>query len=221
MDWQTVRIQGAGKTAQIHNEAVFTNLLEKEISVDPVPEPGAAEDEAKGNRLAGLPPLPAGEYVVEVKAEDGGWPVISSLAFEVTAPAELGWNYRNDFQLALKPNQEAYAPGETAEILVERHSAARRWLRWNARKSCVPSSPNWTATRRQFAFRSSPVMCPTYLFRNAVRGSDASPHQIKEPEYRIGFCELSVLDRAAGWRWKSCRPAPTICPDNRLRSRWW
>ena len=109
VDWLTVRVQGAGKAVRFRNEQVFTNVLEKEISVAPVPAPEASQkegkggeknsdggalprrrhvesqDDAKGNLLTDLPPLPAGEYLMEVTAEDaGGRPVVSSLDFQVT-----------------------------------------------------------------------------------------------------------------------------------------
>src|SRR5439155_6903606 len=118
VDWQTVRLQGASRSVRFHNEAVLTNLLEQEIEVRPVAMPDQAGEEIKGQALAGLAPTVAGQYLVEVKAKDsGGREVASSLSFNVSAPAKLAWDYRNDVQLTLKPDQTDYAPGQTAEIL--------------------------------------------------------------------------------------------------------
>ena len=36
IDWQPVRIQGAGRTIRYRNEAVVTNVLESEIEVQPI-----------------------------------------------------------------------------------------------------------------------------------------------------------------------------------------
>ena len=57
LDWQSVRVQGSGLTARFHNEPVITNILEREISVEPV---AVADKEARGNETTNLPPLPAG-----------------------------------------------------------------------------------------------------------------------------------------------------------------
>ena len=92
IDWLPVRIQGAGKTVRYRNETVVTNILQQDINVLPVAAPttGAPNEEAKGTLVAGLPKLPAGQYLVEVKARDpGGHEVASSLGFDVSAPAEF------------------------------------------------------------------------------------------------------------------------------------
>ena len=196
MDWQTVRLQGAGKTVRFRNETVFTNVLERDISVPPVPEPGTNDDDATGNRIADLPALPAGHYLIEVKAQDaGGRPVISSLGFDVTAPVELGWNYHDDVQLTLKPGRNEYAPGDTADILVaapfsgtvlvtvERESVLRAFttqLEGNAPVIHLPLLPTDVPN--------------VFVSVTLLRGSDQSPHAVKEPEDRMGYCTLSVMD---------------------------
>jgi hypothetical protein len=115
VEWQTVRVQGAGRSVRYRNEQSFTNILEKEISVDPVRAPDASQDEAKGDPIADLPALPAGEYLAEVKAEDtNGQPVISSLAFHVAGVAEMG---------RLRPGPDGGNPGGSP---VQRHRAGDR-----------------------------------------------------------------------------------------------
>jgi alpha-2-macroglobulin len=194
MDWLPVRIQGAGKTVRYRNETVVTNILRREIDVLPIAASAGLDSEPKGNLAAGLPKLPAGQYLVEVKAEDpGGREVASSLGFDVSAPAELGWNYRNDVQLTLKPDRKSYAPGETAEILleapfsctacvsVERERTLRSFitrLEGNAPSIRVPLKPGDVPN--------------VFVSVTLVRGAEACPRKIKEPEYRIGYCDLAV-----------------------------
>ena len=43
IDWQPVRIQGAGRTIRYRNEAVVTNVLEQEIEVQPIQMPTGPE----------------------------------------------------------------------------------------------------------------------------------------------------------------------------------
>jgi uncharacterized protein YfaS (alpha-2-macroglobulin family) len=194
VDWQTVRVQGSGMTARYHNEPVVSNVLEREISIEPVALPESSDDEAQGNSLTGLPSLDAGEYLVEVNAkDDAGRPIASSLDFRVSAPCEKSWNYRNDVQLSLKPDHKAYAAGETAEILVEapfsgtalvsieREKVLRSFvahLEGNAPSIRVPLESNDVPN--------------VFVSVTLTRGSEDSPHKIKEPEYRMGCCELPV-----------------------------
>ncbi len=194
IDWQPVRIQGAGKTIRYRNETVITNVLDQEFEVQPIHQPTEPKGEITGNRIAGLPALAAGQYVIEVKAKDpSGRAVVNSLSFEVSAPAALGWNYRNDVQLTLKPGRNSYAPGEAAEILVaapfsgtayvsvEREQVRRSFttrLEGNAPSIRVPLEPGDVPN--------------VFVSVTLVRGADECPRQVKEPEYRSGSCELAV-----------------------------
>jgi len=99
---------------------VVTNLFQAEIEVPPISMPTEPDAEVRGNRLPGFPALSAGHYLVEIKTKDAsGRAIMSSRSFDVSASAEIGSNYRNDIQLKLKPDRKSYAPGETAQILVE------------------------------------------------------------------------------------------------------
>ncbi len=207
VDWQPVRIQGAGRTIRYRNEAVVTNVLQQEMEVQPIQMPTGLEDEVTGNRIPSLPPLPAGQYLVAVQAKDSeGRAVVSSLDFAVSAPAAIGWDYRNDVQLTLKPDRKVYAPGQAAEILVaapfngtayvsvEREKVLRSFitrLEGNAPSIHVPLEP-----------RDVPNV---FVSVTLVRGADECPRKVKEPEYRTGSCDLSVEDPQS-------RLAVTVCP---------
>jgi len=198
VEWQSVRVQGAGKTVRFRNEQVFTNILEKKITIEPVPAPEASQDEAKGEPLADLPSLPAGEYLVEVKAQDAsGRPVISSLNFQVTAPdqAEVGRNYRDDVQLAIKPDHESYAPGDTAEILVEAPFSGTALVTVEREKVLRSFVTQLEGNAPSIRVPLEPSDVPNvFVAVTLVRGSDNSTHPVKEPEYRAGSCELPVMD---------------------------
>jgi len=196
IDWEPVRVQGAGKTVRFRNEAVFTNIFEQDIEVEPVQPPGANDDEAKGNPITKLPLLPAGEYLVEVRAADnGGHDVISSLNFMVSAQAELGWNYRNNVDLTLKPSQKKYVPGDTAEILVEAPFSGTALVSVERDKVLRSFVTNLDGNAPSIRIPLEPSDVPNVFVSVAlVRGSENSPHEIKEPEYRFGVCELPVSD---------------------------
>ena len=196
VDWQSVRVQGAGKTVRFHNEQIFTNLLEQEITVAPTPAPDAATDQVKGNQLTNLPPLAAGEYLLEIKAQDaGGRPVISSLDFQVAAPAEMGRNYRDDVRLTLKPDHESYVPGELANILVEAPFSGTALITVEREKVLRSFVTQLEGNAPAIRIPLQPGDVPNvFVSVTLVRGSDHSPHRLKEPEYRVGNCELPVMD---------------------------
>lgn len=196
VDWQTVRIQGAGRTTRFHSEAVLTNVLEREITVNPVPAPDASAEEACGDRLEDLPALSAGEYVVEIKAEDAsGRPVASSLIISVAAADAVSWNYRNDVELALKSDKKNYAPGDTAEILIESPFSGTAMVtveREKVLRSFVTHLEG-NAPSIRIPIESGDVP-NVFVSVTLVRGSEGSSNKIKEPEYRSGCCDLTVTE---------------------------
>lgn len=195
IDWESVRVQGAGKTVRFHNEPVFTNIFEKDISIDPVSVPGSG-NEAHGNAITGLPPLPAGEYLLELKSEDGaGRPIASSLDFHVSAPAELGWNYRNGVQLSLKPDHESYTPGQTAAILIEAPFSGTALVSIEREKVLRSFLTHLEGNAPSIRVPIEPGDVPNvFVSVTLTRGAENSPHKNKEPEYRIGCCELPVTN---------------------------
>jgi uncharacterized protein YfaS (alpha-2-macroglobulin family) len=196
IDWQTVRLQGAGKTIRYRNEAVTTNVLEQKIEVPPIQMPTGPEGEVTGNRIPGLPTLPAGEYRIEVKAQDpSGRAVISSLSFDVSASVAMGWNYRNDVQLTLKPDRKSYAPGETAEILVAAPFGGTAYVSVEREKVLRSFTTRLEGNAPSIRVPLGPGDVPNvFVSVTLVRGADECPRKVKEPEYRMGYCELGITD---------------------------
>jgi uncharacterized protein YfaS (alpha-2-macroglobulin family) len=207
IDWQPVRIQGAGRTIRYRNEAVVTNVLEEEIEVQPIQLPTGPQDEVTGNRIPGLSPLPAGQYLIAVQAQDsGGRAVVSSLDFEVSAPVAIGWDYRNDVQLALKPDRKVYAPGQAAEILVAAPFSGTAYVSVEREKVLRSFTTRLEGNAPSIRVPLEPHDVPNvFVSVTLVRGADECPRKVKEPEYRMGCCELSVEDPQS-------RLAVTVCP---------
>jgi alpha-2-macroglobulin len=207
IDWQPVRIQGAGRTIRYRNEAVVTNVLEQEIEVQPIKLPTGPQDEVAGNRIPGLPPLQAGQYLIVVQAKDsGGRAVVSSLEFEVSAPASIGWDYRNDVHLALKPDRKVYAPGQAAEILVAAPFSGIAYVSVEREKVLRSFTTRLEGNAPSIRVPLEPCDVPNvFVSVTLVRGADECPRKVKEPEYRIGCCELGVEDPLS-------RLAVTVCP---------
>jgi len=196
VDWENVLVRGAGRTARYRNQPILTNLLEKEIEILPVALPAKPDEEVAGQPIPGLAPTEAGQYLLEVSAKDGGGrEVVSSLSLSVSGRAELGWNYRNDVEIPLKPDQAVYAPGQTAEVLVQTPIAGMALVtveRETVRRSFLTRlEGNAPLVRVPLEAADAPnvFVCVTLL-----RGAQDCPRKIKEPEFRVGYCQLAVQD---------------------------
>ncbi len=194
VDWQSIRLQGAGKSVRYHNEATYTNLLERDIEIQPVELPREKEEPVVGNRLEHLPPLPAGEYFVEATTTDAaGHPVASSLNFQVSAEGQFARAYRDETQLVLKPAQTEYQPGTSAKILVEAPFSGTALVTVEREKVLRSFTKRLEGNAPFIEIPIQSGDAPN-IFVSVVllRGADESTHKIKEPEYRIGYCQLQV-----------------------------
>ncbi len=201
VDWQPVRVQGAGRTIRYRTQAVYSNVLERDIDF-------------RGVTNQFLAAAPAGQYVLELSAEDAhGRKAASSLEFSVAAPGRLAWNYRNEVRMDLKPDRPEYAPGETARLLVKAPFSGVAWVTIERDKVLRSFSArlqgNAPVIEIPIERGDSPNVFVSVLL---ARGSDDCPRHIKEPEYRIGFCQLPVRDPASRLAVSVVCPATNYLP---------
>jgi alpha-2-macroglobulin len=200
IDWISTRVQGAGRAVRYKNEAFLTNVLEREIEIQPATLPKRMDDEVKGFPVPGIIPATAGEYLLELSAFDpSGHPIVASAHFEVSAEEErrLGWNYRNEVQLALKPAQPEYLPGQTAEILVEAPISGTALVTVEREKVLRSFTVRLEGNAPVIKVPISSTDLPNiYVGVALIRGSEECPRKVKEPDYRNGYCLLRVVDPA-------------------------
>jgi uncharacterized protein YfaS (alpha-2-macroglobulin family) len=197
IQWQTLRIQGAGGTTRYRNEPILTNVLERTITIAPAQlistnNPGKWQATA----IPGLVATSAGDYRLEIASTDAkGNPVLASTEFSVSAADAVSWNYRNDVRLELQPDRDRYQAGQTAKILVESPFTGPALV--TLERECVLRS-FWTRLEGNAPVVEIPLSSnevPNVVVSiTLVRGADACPRTIKEPDYRAGFVSLLVDD---------------------------
>ena len=204
MESQPVRVQGAGRIIRYRAQTVYSNVLERDIEIH----------EAATQNLAVVEP---GQYMLEVTATDPhGRKAASSLVFAVSAPGSLAWNYRDEVRMELQPDHAEYAPGETARLLVKAPFSGVAWV-----------TVERDRVLRSFSTRlegNAPVieipiersdMPNVFVSVLLTRGSEDCPREVKEPEYRMGYCQLPVrrlgqpADRVGRLRGHQLSPRPT------------
>jgi uncharacterized protein YfaS (alpha-2-macroglobulin family) len=192
--WENTRVETAGGGTEIRNEPKFTLIGRRDARVVPPVKEGARWAPAPLRLAEPLIPELPGEYLLELSARDAeGRPVLTTVSFEVYGPGATAWDYRNPHQVELVPERDEYTSGETAKILVktpisgdamvtvERERVLRSFkvrLEGNAPVVEVPLLPG-----------DAPNVFVSVLL---LRGAAESPRKVPAPEYRIGYCELSV-----------------------------
>ncbi len=192
VEMQPVRVQGAGRTIRYRTQTTYSNVLERDLEI-------------QGTTTQSLAAAEAGQYVLEVSATDPhGRKAASSLEFFVSAPeptrsaaGRLAWNYRDEVRMELKPDRPEYAPGETARLLVEAPFSGVAWVTVERdrvlRSFTTRLEGNAPAIDIPIGRADSPNVFVSVLL---ARGSGDSPREVKEPEYRLGYCLLPVRDPA-------------------------
>jgi uncharacterized protein YfaS (alpha-2-macroglobulin family) len=199
IDWETERVETEDEATELRNKPRFVLVTRRTFKTAAVTKHedrwqiGATE---LGEPLVADQP---GHYLLEFTARDAaGRSVLTSTSFQVYGPGATAWDYRNPFQIELVAEKDDYTAGDTAKILVktpisgdalvtiEREKVLRSFvtrLEGNAPVIEVPMLPG-----------DAPNVFVSVLL---LRGADDSPRKIKAPEYRIGYCELNVVNPAA------------------------
>lgn len=198
VDWENTRVETAGYASAFHSEPRYTLIAETPVRTQPPIErerKWTVPEEKRESLVAGAPGL----YLLEATARDAaGRDVLTATTFYVTGEAVAEWDYRNQFQIDLVSDKLAYDSGETAHILVktpiegealvtvERENVLRSFvvkLAGNAPGIDVPlldsDAPN------------------VFVSVTLLRGADDSPRKFKTPEFRVGYCQLSVARAAS------------------------
>lgn len=197
IDYHTVREEGAGGALKYRNVPETISISRQQGTSGIVKKSGNDwELEPQGNPTCVTPPVP-GEYVLRISTRDAaGHEILNVSTFNVVdkKPVLTSWAYRNQAQIDLVPDKSAYAPGESALILVktpingealvtvEREKVMRSFvakLEGNAPTIRVPLERN-----------DAPNIFVSVIL---VRGHEQSPHKIKTPDYRIGYCQVNVV----------------------------
>ncbi len=193
IDWQNNRVVTDEDASETQSEPIFKVVGEQKLKTQrveekehrwmPVGEPAA-------KLVAGEPGL----YMIEVTAKDtAGREVATSTTFYVTGENVTEWNYRNEFQIELVTDKLAYLSGETARILVKTPIAGDALVtveRDHVLRSFVTKlSGNAPSVEVPLVGMDAPNVFVSVML---LRGAQDSPRKFKEPDYRVGFCQIKV-----------------------------
>ncbi len=209
IEWQTIRIEGAGGTRAYRSEPVRKEIQSFDLTTLPLVRRGDHWETASENPAAptdpsapaapppirnSLTPPEPGLYLLELSAKDSaGQRVQTTVSFNVGGAKELAWDYRNELQIDLVPDRKTYRVGETAEILVKTPISGPALItieRDNVRRSYVTNlTGNAPILSVPILSGDAPNVFVSVLL---TRGLADSRREIKQPEQRLGYCQLLV-----------------------------
>jgi hypothetical protein len=134
VEWHTLSAEGAGGAPIFRSDAELAELARQQVMTRTARRVGERWELDAAASPTLMEVGGAGQYLLEARAADAsGRPVVATATFFVPNAAEeakseskeepeapeLAWDYRNEAQIDLVPDQETYRAGDTATILVK------------------------------------------------------------------------------------------------------
>lgn len=180
---EQVRMQHANGRGAVRNEARQEELTKESIEV-------AA---GQSGELS-FAPTKSGLHTIELRGMDAaGRPFATASAIHVYGADEYPWAYEDHMRIKLVSEKKHYRPGDTARVLVlspiegkalvtvERENVSRSFL------------TDLKATEPVIEVPLSDEDAPNcYISVLVIKGADESLRKHKEPQLRLGYCELTV-----------------------------
>ncbi|MGK0187333.1 MAG: hypothetical protein ACI9R3_003120 [Verrucomicrobiales bacterium] len=183
LKWNSVKVEGAGGAMTVKNFLTATELR-RDVRI---------LDAAIKNMVSITPDAP-GTYVMTVSAEDQhGRKVVSAMTITAYGAGESYWHQRDGIRIELQADKKSYLPGEEAKIVVKSavHGTALVTVeRDSVRQQFVTEiTSDAQAIPIRIEGHDTPNVFVSVLL---VRGGEDCPKQFQRPEYRLGYCELTV-----------------------------
>ncbi|MDP3851275.1 MAG: MG2 domain-containing protein [Luteolibacter sp.] len=173
------------------NDVSEHTVLTTEITLDPAASAG-------GGQPFVFTPESNGLHFLTLRGTDPqGRPFATVTRIHVYGGAEYPWQYEDGLRVKLVAEKKSYLPGETARVLVlspiegtalvtvEREKVLRSFL--------VPLTADNPVIEIPLSDADAPNAYVSVLI---VKGARDSAREFKQPQLRLGYCELLVNNRA-------------------------
>lgn len=190
--YHSIKVQTAGGGETVKNQVV----LEEEQSTTATLH-AATPDHAATLSLP-VTPKRSGTYFITMEADDAnGKHTLTRLPLFVIGGDEFPWAVEDGVTMDLQSAKTSYKPGEKATIVVKSPIAGRALVtveRNHIQRSFQTDiSPDKPAIEVPLTEEDAPNVFISVVL---IRGAQDSPQPVKMPDYKIGYCELTIDSHA-------------------------
>ena len=190
--YHSIKVQTAGGGETVKNQVV----LEEELNTT-----GTLKVVTAGSAAAlSLPITPkhGGTYFITLEADDAnGKHTLSRMPLFVVGGDEFPWAVEDGVTMDLQPEKTLFKPGEKATIVVKSPIAGRALVtveRNRVQRSFQTDiSPAKPVIEVPLTEEDAPNVFVSVVL---IRGAQDSPQPVKMPDYKIGYCELTIDSHA-------------------------
>ena len=176
----------AGETTT-RNDVTEETVITSELTLDP------AASAAQGTPFS-LTPKSNGRHFLTLRGVDPeGRPFATVTHFDVYGTNEFPWLYEDGLRVKLVAEKKSYQPGETARVLVLSPIEGTALVTVEREKVLRTFSVTLRADKPVIEVPITAEDAPNaYVSILIVKGATESARDHKEPQLRLGYCELTV-----------------------------
>lgn len=191
-EYHTLKIATAGGGSTTKDQVVLREELKQSLDLKP-----ASAGSAPSTTIP-FTPAAGGVYFVTAEAVDAkGTKVLSRMPFYAVGGKEFPWAMEDGNRMNLQPEKTELKPGEDAVIVVKTPIAGTALVTVERNKLHRQFVTELTLDNPVIRVPLGENEFPNvFVSVIVIRGSAASTKQHKMPEYRIGYCALTVKSDA-------------------------
>ncbi len=187
-EYHTLKIATAGGGTTTKDQVVLREEMKQSVDLK-----AATEKSAPSATLA-FTPAKGGVYFLTAEATDAkGTKVLSRMPFYAIGGGEFPWAMEDGNRMNLQPEKTKLKPGEDAVIVVKTPIAGTALVTLERNKIHRQFVTELTLDNPIIRVPLGEDEFPNaYVSVIVIRGSAASTKQHKMPEYRVGYCALTI-----------------------------
>ncbi len=187
-EYHTLKVATAGGGSTTKDQVILREELKQSYPLQ------AATPASAPSTTVNFKPTRGGTYFVTAEATDSqGKKVLSRMPLYVIGGDDFPWAMEDGARILLQPENKTLKPGEEAVIVVKTPIAGTALVTVERnrvhRQFITNLSPEQPVIRVPIQDAEAPNVFISVVL---VRGSEASPKQHKMPEYKLGYCELTI-----------------------------
>jgi len=211
-EYHTLKIATAGGGSTTKDQVILREELKQQVDLK------AATAGSPPSATLAFKPARGGTYFVTAETTDvKGRKVLSRMPLYVIGGDEFPWAMEDGSRILLQPEKKTLKPGEEAVIVVKTPIAGTALVSVERNKIhhqfITQISPEQPVIKVPVQDAEAPNV---YVSVILVRGSDASPKQHKMPEYKLGYCELTVESKVKELKIAINPSKPEVKPGERF-----
>lgn len=187
LQWNTVRVESAGGAITTKNQSTLVTEHKASVSLN------SANGQASAAHF-GFTPKQGGTYFLTSTATDAqGKTVLTRVPFYVIGNDGFPWAWEDGARITLQPDKTVVKPGEEISIVVKSPISGKALVTVERnrihRQFLTDISPENPVIKLKLTEEDAPNAFVSVI---VIRGAKDSPQPDPMPEYKVGYCEITV-----------------------------